>query len=93
MGPFNAAIFENPEAFNVERFRQKHELSNQHRAFGNGENFCIGAHLSRLEMQVMFEELIPRLRNPRFAAPVEYVRDYFVNSIKAMPITFDPQQG
>jgi cholest-4-en-3-one 26-monooxygenase len=84
-------IFENPETFDVERFRNKPELANQHRAFGNGEHFCIGAHMSRLEMQVMFEELIPRLRNPKFAQPVEYVRDYFVNSIKAMQITFDPE--
>lgn len=84
-------IFEEPATFDVERFRNNPELANQHRAFGNGEHFCIGAHMSRLEMQVMFEELIPRLRNPQFAQPVEYVRDYFVNSIKAMQITFDPE--
>ena len=84
-------IFENPAQFDVERFRNNPELANQHRAFGNGEHFCIGAHMSRLEMQVMFEEIIPRLKNPRFAAPVEYVRDYFVNSIKAMPLQFDPE--
>jgi cytochrome P450 len=84
-------IFDDPETFDVERFRNNPELANQHRAFGNGEHFCIGAHMSRLEMQVMFEELIPRLRNPQFSQPVEYVRDYFVNSIKAMPITFDAQ--
>jgi hypothetical protein len=41
-------------------------------------------------MRVMFEEIVPRLRNPRFAAPVQFVRDYFVNGIKSMPITFDP---
>ncbi len=44
-----------------------------------------------LEMQVMFEEFVPLLRNPQFAGPVEYVRDYFVNSIKAMPISFDAE--
>lgn len=84
-------IFENPAQFDVERFRNNPELANQHRAFGNGEHFCIGAHMSRLEMQVMFEEIIPRLKNPRFAAPVDYVRDYFVNSIKGMPLQFDPE--
>jgi cytochrome P450 len=84
-------IFENPEAFDIERFKNNPELANQHRAFGNGEHFCIGAHMSRLEMQVMFEEFIPRLRNPQFSQPVEYVRDYFVNSIKSMQITFNPE--
>lgn len=84
-------IFDKPETFDVERFKNNPQLASQHRAFGNGEHFCIGAHMSRLEMQVMFEELIPRMRNPQFAQPVEYVRDYFVNSIKAMRITFDPE--
>ena len=60
-------------------------------AFGVGTHFCIGAHLARLELQVIFEELLPRLRNPKFAEPVRYVRDYFVNGIKEMQITFDPE--
>ncbi|WP_372797335.1 cytochrome P450 [Litorivivens sp.] len=84
-------IFEDPERFDVERFARNPELGSQHRAFGKGEHFCIGAHMARLEMQVMFEELLPRLKNPRFAQPVEYVRDYFVNSIKHMQIQFDPE--
>lgn len=82
-------IFDSPEAFDVERFKKQPELASQHRAFGNGEHFCIGAHMSRLEMQVMFEEIVPRLRHPQFAEPVQYVRDFFVNSIKSMKITFD----
>jgi hypothetical protein len=40
---------------------------------------------------VIFEELIPRLRNPKFAEPVKYFRDYFVNGVKEMKITFDPE--
>ena len=82
-------IFEDPETFDVERFKRQPELASQHRAFGNGEHFCIGAHMSRLEMQVMFEEIIPRLKNPRLSQPVQYVRDFFVNGIKAMHIEFD----
>jgi cholest-4-en-3-one 26-monooxygenase len=83
------AVFEDPTTFDVERFRKRPDLVGQHRAFGNGEHFCIGAHMSRLEIQLMFEQIVPRLRNPQFAKPVEYVRDYFVNSIKSMPIVFD----
>jgi cholest-4-en-3-one 26-monooxygenase len=83
-------VFPNPTQFDVTRAISMPDLANQHRAFGIGEHFCIGAHLARLEMRVMFEEIVPRLRNPRFAAPVQFVRDYFVNGIKSMPITFDP---
>lgn len=85
------ALFENPEYFDVLRAEKMPDLHNQHRAFGIGEHFCIGSHLARLELKVMFEELIPRLRNPAFAGPVKYVRDYFVNGIKSMPIIFDPE--
>jgi cholest-4-en-3-one 26-monooxygenase len=84
-------IFENPEKFDIERFKKMPDLHSQHRAFGNGEHFCIGAHLARLELKVMFEELIPRLRHPKFSEPVEYVRDFFVNGIKAMNIAFEPE--
>ena len=84
-------LFPDPTTFDVERQRKMPDLYNQHRAFGIGEHFCIGAHLARLEMRVMFEEIIPRLRNPKFAEPVQYVRDYFVNGIKSMKITFDPE--
>ena len=41
----------------------------------------------------MFEEIVPRLRNPKFAAPPRYVRSFFVNAMKEMRITFDPEQG
>ena len=84
-------IFEDPNSFNIERFKSMPDLHSQHRAFGNGEHFCIGSHLARLELKVLFEELLPRLRNPQFAEPVEYVRDYFVNGIKSMKIRFEPE--
>jgi cytochrome P450 len=64
-------------------------LYNQLRSFGIGQHFCIGSHLARMELRVMFEEIIPRLRNPKFAAQPEFVRPYFVNVMKAMPISFD----
>ena len=44
-----------------------------------------------MELQVIFEEVLPRLRNPQFAQPVRYARDYFVNGIKEMQISFEPE--
>jgi cytochrome P450 len=77
--------------FDVTRAERMPDLYNQLRSFGIGQHFCIGTHLARLELRVMFEEIIPRLRNPRFAAPPQYVRSYFVNAMKEMRITFDPE--
>jgi len=85
------AVFEEPIAFDITRAQRMPELYREHRAFGAGQHFCIGSHLARLELRAIFEELIPRLRNPKFAAPVRYFRDNFVNGIKEMKITFDPE--
>ncbi len=84
-------VFEDPIRFDITRAVRTRDFSREHRAFGYGENFCLGAHLSRLEINVMFREMLPRLRNPRFVEPVRYVRDYFVNGIKEMKIAFDPE--
>jgi cholest-4-en-3-one 26-monooxygenase len=84
-------VFEQPIEFDITRAQRMPELSREHRAFGVGVHFCLGAHLARMELQLMFEQIIPRLRNPQFAEPVKYVRDFFVNSIKEMKITFDPE--
>lgn len=84
----NEDIFKDPLKFDVSR-AESMELHREHRAFGVGQHFCLGAHLARLELQIMFNEIIPRLRNPQFAEPVEYMRDHFVNGIKKMRITFE----
>ena len=87
----DAKIFEDPLEFDITRSRRMPDLSREHRAFGIGTHYCLGAHLARMEMQIMFEEVLPRLRNPQFAQPVKYMRDFFVNGIKEMQITFDPE--
>jgi cytochrome P450 len=79
--------------FDVTRPERMPDLYNQLRSFGIGQHFCIGSHLARLELRIMFEEIIPRLRNPRFAEAPRYVRSFFVNAMKEMRITFDPEQG
>src|SRR5207249_7216130 len=47
-------VFPDPYSFDVGR------SPNDHLAFGFGEHFCLGAGLARLEMRVMFEELLRR---------------------------------
>ncbi len=78
-------------AFDVTRAERMPDLYNQHRAFGIGQHFCLGTHLARLEMRVMFEEIIPRMRNPKLAGDIAYTRSNLVNGIREMHITFDPE--
>lgn len=79
--------------FDVTRAERMPDLYNQHRSFGIGQHFCIGSHLARLELNIMMDEIIPRLRNPEFKGAPQFVRSYFVNAMKEMSITFDPQSA
>jgi len=54
-GNRDADAFEKPEEFNVTRQRNTANV-----AFGFGEHFCIGAAVARLEINILFEELIKR---------------------------------
>ncbi|HIG39507.1 MAG: cytochrome P450 [bacterium] len=75
--------------FDVSRAEREPQLSRKLRSFGQGQHFCIGSHLARLELRTMMQEIIPRLRNPKFNGEPQYVRSYFVNAMKEMNITFD----
>jgi len=79
------------DTFDVRRAERQPDLYNQHRSFGIGQHFCIGSHLARLELNIMMEEIIPRLRNPKFAGEPKFVRSFFVNAMKEMNITFDAE--
>ncbi|MFK7975204.1 MAG: cytochrome P450 [Halioglobus sp.] len=77
--------------FDVRRAQRMPELYNQLRSFGIGQHFCIGSHVARLELKVMFEELIPRMLNPRLQSEPEYLQSFFINGIKRMSVEFDPE--
>ena len=83
-------IFNDGEVFDIRR-QEREDVKNKHRAFGIGEHFCLGSHLARLELQVIFEEIIPRLRNPKLDKPINWLRSNFINGMKEMHITFDPE--
>lgn len=82
------AVFADPDVFDVTRNRRE-DVRNEHRAFGIGQHFCLGSHLARLELKVIFEEIVRRIRNPRFDGDINWLRSNFINGIKSMPIAFD----
>jgi len=76
--------FANPDRFDVTR------SPNDHVAFGYGEHFCLGANLARLEMRLMFNELMHRMPNLELAGPIERLRSNTIAGIKRMPVRFSP---
>ena len=75
-------VFDDPDTFRVDRD------PNPHLAFGIGEHFCLGASLARMEIRVLFNELIPRLRHVELAAPPERLASSFVGGVKHLPIRY-----
>ncbi len=75
-------VFDEPDVFKVDRD------PNPHVGFGIGEHFCLGANLARLELRVLFRQLIERLEDVELAGPVERVRSSFLGGVKRMPIRY-----
>jgi cholest-4-en-3-one 26-monooxygenase len=75
--------YDDPHRFDITREPSEHE------AFGGGgPHFCLGSHLAKLEIRVMFEELLARLPDMELGGPVERLRSNFINGIKHMPVRF-----
>ena len=77
------AHFTDPDAFDVLR------RPNPHVGFGGpGPHFCLGAHLARREMAVMFRELLTRVPEIHATAPPRRLQSMFINGIKELPVAW-----
>jgi cholest-4-en-3-one 26-monooxygenase len=73
--------FSEPFRFDVDR------SPNDHVAFGGGgPHFCLGASLARMELRLIFTELVTRMPEMHLDGPVEMLRSNFVGGIKRMPV-------
>lgn len=78
--------FTDPEVLDVTR------APNRHVAFGFGTHFCLGAHLARLEIKIMFEELLRRMPDWQPVDPAEpqILAATFARAYDQIRITFTP---
>jgi cytochrome P450 len=76
-------VFPNPDVFDIDR------KPNRQLAFGNGAHVCLGQHLARLEMRILFEELVPRLKSVRLNGEPKLTQSFFVNGLKTLPVAFE----
>jgi cytochrome P450 family 142 subfamily A polypeptide 1 len=80
------AQFEDPDRYDVARQR------NQHLSFGFGTHFCLGASVARMELRLMFEELLKRMPDMRLSPgePIRFAPSCFTRAPQAVPIEFGP---
>jgi cytochrome P450 len=79
------AVFADPFRFDVLRD------PNPHVGFGGpGPHFCLGAHLARREITVMFRELFERLGDLQVTGEAQMLLSAFIHGIKHLPCEFTP---
>ena len=64
----DALLFADADCFDISR------KPNPHLGFGQGVHYCLGANLARLELRVLFEELLGRFSSVQVVKPVEWTR-------------------
>ncbi|QYL20124.1 cytochrome P450 [Mycolicibacterium pallens] len=74
----DGSVFDDPDCFDVGRKR------NPHLGFGQGVHYCLGANLARLELRVLYEELLSRFSEIRVVKPVEWARSNRHTGIRHM---------
>jgi len=79
--------FEDPYRFDISRW------PNDHAGFGYGPHFCLGAHLARLEMRLMLNDVLDRMPDIQLTGEVERVASNLIGGIKRMPVKFTPRQA
>jgi len=78
-------VFDDPFRFDIERW------PNKHIAFGGGgAHYCMGANLARMELRLIFREILERIPDMRLAGEVAMLRSNFIGGVKHMPVTFTP---
>jgi cholest-4-en-3-one 26-monooxygenase len=76
-------VFAEPMRFDVAR------SPNEHVAFGGGgPHFCLGANLARMEIRVIFDELLDRWGDLELTGDPQRLRSNFINGIKHIPLRF-----
>jgi cytochrome P450 len=78
---YDDEVFEEPFSFDITR------RPNDHLTFGTGRHVCLGASLARLEVRVVFEELLRRVSGIAITGPPIRLRSNFINGVKHLPVS------
>jgi len=78
----DATIFDEPDTFRLDR-------KTKGIAFGGGAHVCLGQHLARMEIRLLLEKLLDRLRFVALDGEPTQTHSFFVNGPKSIPIRFE----
>jgi cytochrome P450 len=78
------AVFADPDRFDIGR------QPNPHLVFGHGPHFCLGAHLARVQVRALFEEVLARTSSLAYAGRPSWLRSNFQRGVKRLPVAWNP---
>ncbi len=81
-------VFDVPDEFRIDR------SPNPHLGFGSGPHYCLGANLARMEIRIVFEQLLRRLPDIHVPAGTKptFMRSAVLRGIESMPVEFTPER-
>ena len=77
-------VFEDPEVFDISREK------NPHVSFGAGTHFCLGSTLARMEIRILFEELLRRFPQMSVVGDVTRLNSNYVNGTVSFMVSPGP---
>ena len=76
-------VFDDPYSFDIARW------PNEHIAFGGGgAHFCLGANLARMELRLIFREILERIPDMTMTAEPSMLRSNFIGGVKHLPVKY-----
>ena len=75
-------VFDEPFKFKVDR------SPNKHLAFGYGAHLCLGKHLAKMEMEILYKELFKRIEKIELNGEPSWVKASFVSGLKSLPVRY-----
>jgi alpha-terpineol hydroxylase len=81
-GNRDADVFARPHDFDVTR------RPNPHLSFSHGPHICLGQHIAKTEMRILFSELLPRLKSIEIAGEPEREQSNLVSNWRTLPVRF-----
>jgi cytochrome P450 len=85
-GNYDEEVFPEPLRFDVTRDPPGHVVFG-----GGGIHYCLGAWLARMQVRVLFEELLARDVNLVYDGPPRRLRSNFTNGLKSLPVRVVPR--
>jgi cholest-4-en-3-one 26-monooxygenase len=80
-------VFDDPFTFDISRW------PNEHIAFGGGgAHFCLGANLARMELRLIFREILERIPDMTMTGQPSMLRSNFIGGVKHLPVKYTAGQ-